>query len=83
MPKAALDKAVKAALAGQAAGKDKEVTPTVDLLLGLRADLLDIAAEAGLERDGVEVLFQVCLAGLYFEPVRRTGEASHQTQMSE
>ena len=67
---------MKAALAGQAAGKDKEVTPTVDLLLGLRADLLDIAAEAGLERDGVEVLFQVRSAGRCFPISEKDGTSS-------
>lgn len=59
IPKQELDAAVKKALDSQAAAKDKEVTPTVDLLLELRADLLDIAAAAGHDRDGVEVLYQV------------------------
>lgn len=59
IPKQELDAAVKKALDSQAAAKDKEVTPTVDLLLELRADLLDIAGAAGHDRDGVEVLYQV------------------------
>lgn len=58
MPLAALEDAAAAAVSSQAAAKDKEVTPTVDLLMALRADMIDAAAAAGLDRSRVEVLFQ-------------------------
>lgn len=58
VPAAALQDAAAAAVASQAAAKGKEVTPSVDLLMALRADMLDIAAAAGIDRTRVEVLFQ-------------------------
>lgn len=58
IPLGALEKAAKAAVASQAASKGKEVTPTVDLLMALRADILDAAIETGIDRTSIEVLFQ-------------------------
>lgn len=58
IPLGTLEKAAKAAVASQAASKGKEVTPTVDLLMALRADILDAAIETGIDRTSIEVLFQ-------------------------
>lgn len=69
VPAEALDAARVAALAAAGASKDREAASTVDVLMGLRSDMLEAAEAAGLEAGSVEILFQVSCRRWCFLPL--------------